>query len=109
MKKQGKTVKKLYRLARELEAANGVAVNWSMFPLGGKSYIYFEAMPKNRKETHFPVTAGETVQKALEDFYDAFALVLRWGEKENYREARYSLSENTCDASGLHGKQVVFA
>ncbi|OQA78273.1 MAG: hypothetical protein BWY31_04366 [Lentisphaerae bacterium ADurb.Bin242] len=109
MKKQRKTVKKLYRLARELEAANGVAVNWSMFPLGGKIYIYFEAMPKNRKETHFPVAAGETVQEALRNFYEAFGWVLRWGEKENYREARYSLSENAYAASGLHGKQVVLA
>ena len=70
-KMSGKTVRKMYRLARELEAANGVKVIWKTEVFEGRRVFYFDLIPK--KEIHrdlFGVSGyGFSVQGALRNFY----------------------------------------
>ena len=122
-KMSGKTVRKMYRLARELEAANGVKVIWKTEVFEGRRVFYFDLVPK--KEIHrgmFGISGfGFSVQEALRNFYRDIGDLL-WSEKrfaperkpyitvkDDYLPGRYSIVSSIDTAPGHHGKQVVLA
>lgn len=103
----GKTVRKLHRLARELEAANGVQVRWGMFRLWGKQHFYFEPVRNNRPgNVYWAGCGGVTIGEALADFYLHFYYALRYDGPQYYRPARPNFNVRPA-LSGLHGRRVV--
>lgn len=122
-KMSGKTVRKMYRLARELEAANGVKVIWKTDFFEGRKVFYFDLIPK--KEIHWGMFGisgfGFSVQEALNNFYRDIGDLL-WNEKlftpeerksyitvkDDYLPGRYPIVSSNV-AQGHHGKQVILA
>lgn len=124
-KMSGKTVRKMYRLARELEAANNVTVIWKTDFFEGRRVFYFDLIPK--KEIHrdlFGVSGyGFSVQGALRNFYRDIGNLLmseklftpeerkmyKCPVKDDYLPGRYPCDSSIYAAPGHHGKQVVLA
>lgn len=113
---KGKTVRKLYRLARELEAIYGIRIVWGSGFDNGKRYFYFEPVPKNRRYIGCFCTMGfaYTVRDALFNFYHDWTDVLycekfppeQRGEfilvKTDYQPGRYQYDPLRVAARGLH-------
>ena len=103
----GKTVQKLYRLARELEVANGVRVCFGMFRLFGRQYFYFEPVRNNRPgDVLWDGCGGPTIGEALADFYLHFTYTVLYNGIQYYRPARPDLNVRPT-LSRLHGKRIV--
>ena len=117
---RGKTVRKLYRLARELEEQNGIRVEWGSGFYEGKRYFYFEPIPK--KSRHLGCFSGTgfayTVRQALFNFYQDWYYVL-YSEKyppekrgyfitvkTDYQPGRYQYDPELIAARGLHPRHL---
>lgn len=108
---RGKTVRKLYRLARELETLYGIRVEWGSGFYRGKRYFYFEPIPKNSRHRGCYCTTGFawSVRQALFNFYQDLINILyckQRGEyilvKADYQPARYPFDIQLVVAKGLH-------
>ena len=103
----GRIIRKLHRLARELEIANGVQVRWGMFRLWGRQYFYFEPVRNNRPgNVYWDGSGGPTIGEALADFYHCLYYTLRYDGIQYYRPARPDLNVRPT-LSRLHGKRIV--
>jgi len=119
---RAKTRAKLDRLARELEAANGLRIQWSSGIFEGRRWFMFEPTPKLKKHrclfgcTGFSFSVGE----ALRTFYVDFAHLLmdeaRFSREErgdyitgldDYKPARYPLDKRIYAQPGVHGLRVI--
>lgn len=113
---RGKTVKKLYRLARELESLYMIRVEWGSGFYGGKRFFYFEPIPKDSRNRGCYCTTGFawSVRQALFNFYQDWTDVLycekfppeQRGEyilvKADYQPGRYQFDLQLVVARGLH-------
>jgi len=116
---RGKTVRKLHRLARELETIYGVRVKWGSGFYEGKRYFYFEPIPVKRwhKDCFCSNGFAYSVKQALTNFYRDWYLVLYFEKhlpenhgkfvtvKADYRPGRYQYDPELITARGLHPRQ----
>ena len=117
----GKTVRKLYRLCRELEEANGVRVMWGVFPFEGRSALYFYLKPRKNTDHSWMdfLTTGLSfsIGEALQDFYTNLTNLLsvdRFSEEDiqryhmptiaDYEPGRFE--RRAYSTRGLHAKRV---
>ena len=119
---RAKTIAKLNRLARELEAANGLRIQWSSGIFEGRRYFLFEPIPKLERHKYSFAEHGfaYSVGEALRTFYRDMALLL-WGENQfspeergdgipglaDYKPARYTFDARVYAQPGLHGRRVI--
>ena len=119
---RAKTQAKLDRLARELEAANGLRIQWSSGIFEGRRWFLFEPIPKLEKHKYCFAEHGfsYSVGEALRNFYRDMALLL-WGEHhfspeergdfipglDDYMPARYPFDKRIYAQPGIHGLRVV--
>ena len=113
---KGKTVRKLYRLARELETLYMIRVEWGSGIYEGKRYFYFEPIPIHDRHRGCYCTTGFafTVRQALFNFYQDWTDVLycetfppeKRGDyitvKADYQPGRYQFDPQLVVARGLH-------
>ena len=118
----GKTVRKLHRLCRELEAANGIRLRWVVGEYRGRPVFWFVPVAKNDKEVlFFNNDYAFSVGEALENFYSDMAyllnieqiapVALRWRPysfiRSDCKPSRYSWDQSVYQRPGRHGKKVV--
>lgn len=114
LKTTGRTIRKLHRLARELEALNDVQVNFYVtrdWLDPRKKNIFFEAVPAGKETAwwEFGSTGGATIQEALADFYEIWSFIKYWGEEAKFLPGRFPLAEIEFAFPGIHGKKVVLS
>ena len=115
---KGKTVRKLYRLARELEEQNGIRVEWRSFIYEGKHCFYFEPIPEDRHlgfGCYCTAGFGNSVRDAVRNFYWDMAGILnnerfkplgRYDAvKADFQPGRYQRDAYPPDGR-IHGKKV---
>ena len=116
---KGKTVRKLYRLARELEEQNGIRVEWRSGIYEGKRYFYFEPVPINSRHMNLFCTTGFawSVREAVRNFYWDLMDILYCEKfkpeergdyitvKADYQPGRYQRDAYPPDGR-IHGKMV---
>ena len=117
---KGKTVRKLYRLARELEEQNGIRVEWRSCIYEGKHYFLFEPMPIHDRHRGCYCTTGFawSVRDALRNFYWDLIDILNNEKfkpeergdyitvKADYQPGRYQPDAYPPDGR-IHGKEVI--
>jgi len=117
-----KTIAKMTRLARELEAANGLRISWGSAFWDGRHHFWFEAVPKDKSHNWLFCECGsaDSVREALENFYNDMASLLqadlRFPKAErgdyilgmdDYKPARYHFDVEVYAHPGLHGRRVI--
>ena len=90
---KGKTVRKLYRLARELEMQNGIRVEWRSFIYEGKHCFYFEPIQNDSRHLglgcYCTAGFGNTVREAVRNFYWDMAGILQNERSKPEERGRY--------------------
>lgn len=114
LKTTGGTIRKLHRLARELEALNDVQVKFYVMRDcldSRRKRILFEAVPSGKETAwwEFGGIGGVTIREALADFYETWAFVKRRGEEAKFLPGRFPLAEAAYALPGIHGKKVVLS
>ena len=116
-----KTIAKMERLARELEAANGLRIRWGSLIWEGRQCFWFEPIVKAGRPSWLFCGCGfaYSVREALANFYIDMGQLLRddmvpKAERgkyilglDDYMPARFTESALTLARPTVHGKRVV--
>lgn len=122
MRLTSKTVCRMHRLARELEALNGVRVNSYSFIVEGRRAFLFAIRALDPKDDWQLIQCGYAfnIRDALANFYrdmgdllycrDAARKERRWRNfLVDAAPARFTAGALRCWGPGIHGRQVVLS